>query len=80
VRPRALVLLGATAGKALLGARFRLGDARGSRIDSDLADLVTATIHPSAILRTTDDQARREARRAFVADLRRVAKHLAADR
>ena len=36
VRPRALVLLGATAGQALLGASFRLGEARGRAIESEL--------------------------------------------
>ena len=33
VKPSALVLLGATAGKALLGSGFRLGKARGRPID-----------------------------------------------
>jgi uracil-DNA glycosylase len=72
VRPRALVLLGATAGKALLGSSFRLADARGKPIESDLAPFVTATIHPSAILRARDDEARHAQRRAFVEDLRAV--------
>jgi DNA polymerase len=73
VKPRALVLLGATAGKALLGSSFRLTDARGKPIDSDLAPFVTATIHPSAILRAPDDEARQAERRAFAEDLRAVA-------
>src|SRR4051812_26454481 len=51
VGPEALVLLGATAGKALLGSKFKLTEARGAPIDSELAELVTATLHPSAILR-----------------------------
>jgi uracil-DNA glycosylase len=77
VRPHALVLLGATAGKALLGSRFRLGDARGRPIDSELAPFVTATTHPSAILRAPDDDARHAEREAFTADLRAVAEHMA---
>jgi DNA polymerase len=77
VRPRALVLLGATAGKALLGTSFRLADARGKPIDSDLAPFVTATVHPSAILRAPDDEARHAERRAFAEDLRAVAAYIA---
>ncbi len=77
VKREALVLLGATAGKALLGSKFRLTDARGRPIESDLAPFVTATTHPSAILRAPDDAARHAERRAFTEDLRRVADYLA---
>ena len=75
VQPEALVLLGATASKALFGSSFRLTKHRGELLDSDLADIVTATIHPSAILRgpPEDRQAQRE---ALVADLRVVAEAL----
>src|SRR4051794_26810785 len=57
VKPEALVVLGATAGKALFGSKFRIRDSRGAPIESDLAPLVTATIRPSAILRAPDDEA-----------------------
>ena len=77
VGPEAVVLLGATAGKALLGPSFRVTKLRGQPIDSDLAPLVTATVHPSAILRAPDDEARYAERRAFTQDLRIVAKVLA---
>jgi len=80
VKPTALVLLGATAGKALLGSRFRLGEARGRPIESDLARFVTATIHPSAILRARDDHTRHAERRAFTEDLRAVAEFMGTDR
>src|SRR5690349_19617801 len=69
VKPEVLVLLGATAGQALLGSSFRLGAARGRPIDSDLAALVTATSHPSAILRAPDDAAREAMRAEFRRDL-----------
>ena len=78
VDPEAVVLLGATAGKALLGASFRVTKMRGQPIESDLAPLVTATVHPSAILRAPDDEARYAERQAFTEDLRIVAKVLAA--
>ena len=70
VRPRVLVLLGATAGQALLGASFTLGPARGRPIESDLAELVTATSHPSAILRSHDQDERAALHAALVSDLR----------
>ena len=76
VRPEGLVLLGAVAAKALLGQDFRLTRERGRPIDSDLAELVTVTVHPAAVLRAPDD--RREAeRQAFIRDLRPVAELLA---
>jgi uracil-DNA glycosylase len=77
VEPEVLVILGATAGKALLGSGFRLRDVRGQPIESALAAFVTATTHPSAILRAPDDAARHAEREAFTEDLRRVAEHLA---
>ena len=69
VQPRVLVCLGATAAQALLGRAFRVTKQRGTPVDSPLADVVVATIHPSAILRARD----RDAEYAgFVADLRQV--------
>lgn len=72
VQPRVLVLLGATAAQSLLGRQFRVTQNRRRLIESDLAGAVTATIHPSAILRGEPEQ--REAEfAAFVGDLRFVA-------
>ena len=73
VKPEAVVVLGATAGKALLGSSFRVTKVRGQPIESDLAPLVTATIHPSAILRAPDDETRAREREAFARDLGIVA-------
>lgn len=80
VRPEAVVLLGATAGKGLLGASFRITRERGRLLDSDLAPIVTATIHPSAILRAPDEAARQAERRAFADDLGVAARALAEGR
>jgi uracil-DNA glycosylase family protein len=77
VEPEALVLLGATAAKALLGSSFRVTQHRGELLDSELAPIVTATIHPSAILRGPDEASRQEEREAFAEDLRVVAEALA---
>jgi DNA polymerase len=70
VQPRVLVCLGATAAQALLGRQFRVSRQRGELVESPLAPYVTATIHPSAILRSRDDREAELA--AFVADLRKV--------
>jgi uracil-DNA glycosylase len=73
VRPRVLVCLGATAAQSLLGKQFRVTKQRGVWLESELAELVTATIHPSAILRQRDAEARKTELARFVDDLRRVA-------
>jgi len=72
VQPRVLVLLGATAAQSLLGRQFRVTQNRRRLVDSDLADAVTATIHPSSILRGEPEQRETEFA-AFVDDLRFVA-------
>jgi DNA polymerase len=76
VRPHVLVCLGATAAQALLGKTFKVSQQRGEFVDSSLAPLVTATVHPSSILRAPDDDARRVEMKRFVADLKRVAASL----
>jgi DNA polymerase len=73
VRPRVLVCLGATAAQSLLGRQFRVTQQRGEWVDSDLAERVTATIHPSAILRQRDEESRHKEMDAFVEDLKLVA-------
>jgi uracil-DNA glycosylase len=76
VKPRVLVCLGATAAQALLGKSFKVSRQRGEFIHSSLAPLVTATVHPSSILRAPDEDARREEMQRFVQDLRKVAKEI----
>jgi uracil-DNA glycosylase family protein len=77
VGPTVLVCLGATAAQALLGRDFRVTRQRGEWVDSDLAPFVTATVHPSSILRAPDEESRREEMRAFVRDLKKVARKVA---
>jgi DNA polymerase len=76
VHPRALVCLGATAAQTLLGRTFKVTVQRGTFVESPLAPVVTATVHPSSILREPDPAARRKAMKAFVRDLTAVAKKL----
>jgi DNA polymerase len=73
VRPEVVVCLGATAAQALLGKSFRVTQQRGQMVASPLAPFVTATVHPSSILRAPDDESRRRETELFVADLKRVA-------
>ncbi len=72
VKPRVLVCLGATAAQSLLGRDFRVTRHRGELLDSQLTEHVTATIHPSAILRQRDEESRQAELAAFVDDLRVV--------
>jgi uracil-DNA glycosylase family protein len=76
VQPRVLVCLGATAAQALLGKAFKVSRQRGTFVESSLAPRVTATVHPSSILRAPDDESRHAEMNRFVADLRRVAAEL----
>jgi uracil-DNA glycosylase family protein len=76
VKPEILVCLGATAAKALLGRSFRVTKSRGQFVESELAPLATATVHPSSILRARTDEEREAAYEEFVADLIVVAKRL----
>ena len=76
VRPQVLVCLGATAAQALLGKTFRVNTEPGQFVDSELARYVTATVHPSSILRAPDDAARHAQMEAFVKDLKKIAKLL----
>jgi uracil-DNA glycosylase len=76
VDPKALVCLGATASQALLGRQFRVTKQRGEFVESELAPLVMATVHPSSILRAPDEETRRLERKRFVADLSKLARKL----
>jgi DNA polymerase len=70
VRPKLVVVLGATAGQAIFGPSFRVTRARGKLLSSKFAAKVVATVHPSSLLRQPDKQSREHERKRFVADLR----------
>ena len=76
VKPQILVCLGAVAAQAVLGPQFKLMQNRGKVLE----ERVVATIHPSAVLRAPDSEARRAAYESLVADLKVVAKALRASR
>ena len=76
VKPRVIVCLGATAAQSVIGPAFKVTQQRGAFVPSPLAPKVTATVHPSSILRAPDDETRHREMKAFIADLRKVARAL----
>ncbi len=72
IKPKVIICLGATAAQVLLGKNFRVTQQRGEFVKSPLASYVAATLHPSPILRTPDDDARREEMARFIADLKKI--------
>jgi DNA polymerase len=79
VRPDALVCLGATAAGALLGPKAKVSQLALTPVPSPLAPLVLATLHPSAILRSVDGEAREVSFARLVGDLRLVSERLGAE-
>jgi uracil-DNA glycosylase len=74
VGPEAVVLMGATAAQAMVGPGIRVTETAGRLIDSDLAAMVVATIHPSAVLRARGSQDRDMLLERLIGDLRLVAR------
>jgi DNA polymerase len=72
VKPKALICLGSTAAQALIGPKFRVSKQRATFVESPLAPLVTATVHPSSILRAPTDEARRMEHKRFIDDLKKI--------
>ncbi len=72
IHPQVIVCLGATATQSILGPNYRLTKERGKFVQHPWARYVTATVHPSAILRAPDEEQRHVQYRAFVADLKRA--------
>jgi DNA polymerase len=70
VQPRAVVCLGATASRVLLGPAFRLTKQRGELIASPHPFVILATYHPSAVLRAPEARQRSQMRSELIADLR----------
>jgi DNA polymerase len=73
VGPELIVCLGATAAQALLGSHFRLTRHRGEVIRQDGMPPITATVHPSSILRARGANDRELQFSQFVEDLKSAA-------
>jgi DNA polymerase len=79
VEPELIVILGATAGKALLGSSFRVGQVRGMVLEEEIhgrRERLVPTVHPSSVLRAQDDKDREAAYRGLVSDLKVAAQAL----
>ncbi|MFF3917690.1 UdgX family uracil-DNA binding protein [Streptomyces sp. NPDC001852] len=79
VEPELIVVLGATAGKALLGSSFRVGEVRGTVLEREIhgrPERLVPTVHPSSVLRAQDDEDRKAAYQGLVADLKVAARAL----
>ncbi|HEX6474356.1 MAG TPA: uracil-DNA glycosylase family protein, partial [Candidatus Limnocylindria bacterium] len=76
VQPELVILLGATAAQAILGADFRVTRERGRILDTSLERPALATIHPSAVLRSRSSEERAAALDGLVADLKIARRHL----
>jgi DNA polymerase len=72
IKPRAIICLGSTAAQAVIGPKFKVSVQRGTFVDSPLAPFVTATVHPSSILRAPTDDARRAETKRFIDDLKKI--------
>jgi len=72
IHPQVIVCLGATAAQSILGPDYRLTKERGKFVHHPWARYVTATVHPSSILRAPDQERRHIQYREFVADLKQV--------
>jgi uracil-DNA glycosylase family protein len=76
IKPQVVVCLGSTAAQSLMGPKFKITVERGKFFETPWAPWLTATYHPSAILRMRTETERHAARALFVEDLRGVAAHL----
>jgi DNA polymerase len=76
IRPELIVCLGATAARAVIGKQHRILKERGKFFEHAQARAVTATLHPSAVLRAPDAQQRHKDYAAFVRDLKKVRQKL----
>jgi DNA polymerase len=73
VKPDVVVALGATAGQALFGKAFRVTRDRGRPLPSRWAPHALATVHPSSLLRATDEETRHREIARFIEDLKMAA-------
>ncbi|MFI2436841.1 UdgX family uracil-DNA binding protein [Streptomyces sp. NPDC018693] len=78
VEPELIVILGATAGKALLGSSFRVTQVRGTVLEEEIhgrPERLVPTVHPSSVLRAQDED-RERAYQGLVGDLKVAARLL----
>jgi DNA polymerase len=78
VRPQLIVALGATAARSVFGRPVKIGETRGRIIELDGSVGALVTVHPSYLLRIREEEDKKAAWKAFLADLRVASARLAA--
>ena len=76
VQPKVIVALGATAAQAIMGKSFKVTKERGRAVQAPNGTTLIATVHPSSVLRAPDPEARAQAEKDFLSDIKKVARHL----
>ena len=72
IRPPVTVALGATAARSLVGKVVTISRVRGEPLTLADGSECWVTAHPSSILRAPDEEARREGKKLFLRDLKRI--------
>jgi DNA polymerase len=72
IRPPVTVALGATAARSLVGKVVTISKVRGEPLTLADGSECWVTAHPSSILRAPDEEARREGKKLFLRDLKRI--------
>jgi len=72
IKPAVTVALGATAARSLVGKIVTISKVRGEPLTLADGSECWVTVHPSSILRAPDEAARREGKRLFLRDLKRI--------
>jgi DNA polymerase len=76
VQPEVIVALGATAAQAIMGKSFKVTKERGRPVKAPDGRTLIATVHPSSVLRAPDPEARAQAEKDFLSDIKKVARQL----
>src|ERR1043165_6010649 len=75
LEPELIVCLGATAAQSVLQRVVKIGESRGKLVDTAFGARVLVTVHPSSLLRVQDQPDKEQHWKAFVRDLKILAKH-----
>jgi uracil-DNA glycosylase len=74
LQPELIVCLGVTAAQSVMQRPIKITEERGKLLDSSFGAKVLVTVHPSSLLRIQDQSDKEQAWKAFVRDLKILAK------
>jgi uracil-DNA glycosylase family protein len=72
IRPAVTVALGATAARSLLDKAVTIGRVRGTPLEAADGSELWVTVHPSFLLRIPEEDRKREEKKLFLRDLKRI--------